>query len=517
MPMLEIDLIQPYRLRPIETQGVCVATLGDTSDFPAFFTRQSGFQSPMRVTDIAEAARLVDNHQQLGLQSGVLLGVPIPEGAEAPSVESAIQAALEEASAAGIQGRDVTPFVLRRVNELTHGESLKANLALIENNAQVGAEIAVELAAMNRSDPGSTTHIIQSPPQPGPPRPIVVGGSIYDLVTHVDDSQINLDGSTHLGSVDFSFGGVGRNIADALALFDVNPIFISAVGDDNLGHSILAHNPKLDKTHIEVLANHRTAMYNLVLDAEGEARLGVGDMTIHEQITPTLIKQKMSLFADHPPMLIMDGNLSQEALNHLLQIRHAMDIPVFYEPTDVRKADKFLNSGAATAVTYFSPNFRELLAVADTMPEDLEEVSDDDDLQRRLHQAVDICLDMLTLLEVVLVTLGDDGVLVVRRGSSKEPLPLRNDPLVKSRSEFTVSAVHYPVRKICDAVSVSGAGDCLSAAFIVAILEGRTQGQAVAAGVQAAAFSLADTKSVPEILSRDIIDWEAEARGIRIL
>ena len=75
-------------------------------------------------------------------------------------------------------------------------------------------------------------------------RPVVIGGSIFDLVTSVPESSIVLDGSTHQGRVQFGFGGVGRNLADALASFDQDPIFISAVGQDDLGKSILGEERK---------------------------------------------------------------------------------------------------------------------------------------------------------------------------------------------------------------------------------------------------------------------------------
>ena len=83
-----------------------------------------------------------------------------------------------------------------------------------------------------------------SPPSQSDLRPVVIGGSIFDLVTSVDESNIVLNGSTHQGSVKFGLGGVGRNLADALASFDQNPMFISAVGKDDLGKNILSKTVK---------------------------------------------------------------------------------------------------------------------------------------------------------------------------------------------------------------------------------------------------------------------------------
>ncbi|TRY72383.1 hypothetical protein TCAL_04749 [Tigriopus californicus] len=505
-------------LEYLETQGVCVGTLGETDDFPAFFTRKSGFRSPVHVRDERDMARLMATHHSLNLDSGILMSVPIPAADEATDVEEAIQQALALADEKGITGREVTPFVLGKVNELSQGASLKANLALIKNNARVGADIAVELAQLVRSSIQPKSHHLQldrdkaSTAETIQLRPMVVGGSILDLVTHIRDPVVSMDGSTHLGTVDFGYGGVGRNLADALALFDLNPMFISAVGADDLGRNMIEHNEKLDKSRVAILSDHRTAMYNIVLDCDGAVRLGVGDMSIHTQVSPSLIQEQLPRL-EQCSMLVLDGNLPQESVNYLLQLDNASNVPVFYEPTDVRKSDKFLKSGVPSAVTYFSPNLKELFSATGSA----YSYDDLNDCNASLYKAVDACVDMLTLLQVIIVTMGDDGVLIVRRGSAHEPLPLRNDPGSKSRSEFTISATHYPVRKICDAVSCSGAGDCLSAAFITSILNHHSQGQAVAAGIQAAALSLGQDMSVPTMLSRDIIDWQSEAKGRPIL
>ena len=135
----------------LETQGVAVMALG-ADEFPAFFTRSSGCRSPARVDSPEEAAAVQFASEQLQLQSGMLIGVPIPEAAqaEAATVQTAIESALSEADAEGVAGRDITPFLLRRVNELTRGASLRANIALIKNNAAIGAQMAGELSRLRR-------------------------------------------------------------------------------------------------------------------------------------------------------------------------------------------------------------------------------------------------------------------------------------------------------------------------------------------------------------------------------
>lgn len=137
----------PATLEWLETHGVTVIGFG-TDEFPAFYSRQSGLPVDVRADSAAEVAALIRARRQLGMQSGLLVCAPIPLEAElpAPLVEPAIQQALREAEQREIRGKAISPFLLARVSELTGEASLRANLALLENNAQVAAQIAVALA-----------------------------------------------------------------------------------------------------------------------------------------------------------------------------------------------------------------------------------------------------------------------------------------------------------------------------------------------------------------------------------
>ncbi|KAG9128905.1 hypothetical protein Leryth_009625 [Lithospermum erythrorhizon] len=140
----------PKTLEYLETQGVCVAAY-KTNEFPAFFTETSGCQAPCRVDTPEECARLIDANLQLDLKTGILLAVPIPKehSTSGSLIESAIQRALKEAREKGITGNAETPFLLSRVNELTGGASLTSNIALVKNNARIGAQVAVSLAQLH--------------------------------------------------------------------------------------------------------------------------------------------------------------------------------------------------------------------------------------------------------------------------------------------------------------------------------------------------------------------------------
>jgi pseudouridine-5'-phosphate glycosidase len=137
----------PWTLETLESLGVPVIGYR-TDEFPAFWCRSSGVAVPHRVELPAEVAAAVRAARTLGQTTGFLVAVPCPEGEALPRelVEPAIEQALAEADRAGIAGGAVTPFVLDRLAEATSGRTLPANLALAEQNVEVAAEIAVELA-----------------------------------------------------------------------------------------------------------------------------------------------------------------------------------------------------------------------------------------------------------------------------------------------------------------------------------------------------------------------------------
>jgi pseudouridine-5'-phosphate glycosidase len=134
----------PATLERLETLGVTVVGYG-TDELPAFWSAASGLRLPRRVADAREAAAVAREARGLGLPGAVLVCVPPPSDDALPVEESerAVARATEEAGTLGIVGGDLTPFLLARIAEITEGRSLRANLALLANNAAVAAEIAV--------------------------------------------------------------------------------------------------------------------------------------------------------------------------------------------------------------------------------------------------------------------------------------------------------------------------------------------------------------------------------------
>ena len=136
-------------LETLETQGVPVLVHG-SDEFPSFFSRASGHAAPMRVDSAAEVAAVMRSAWSLGLRSGIVVANPIPPEDEIPADEigAIIEQALGDMDRLGITGKDATPYLLGRIVEITDGASLTANIALVRNNARLGAAIAMEYTAV---------------------------------------------------------------------------------------------------------------------------------------------------------------------------------------------------------------------------------------------------------------------------------------------------------------------------------------------------------------------------------
>ncbi|XP_064480992.1 uncharacterized protein LOC135394256 [Ornithodoros turicata] len=491
----------------LETQGVCVMTYGREREFPSFFTSRSGHQSPWNVKDPEEAASVIVNRDSLLLKSGVLIAVPIPEDSEADGrlVEAAINSALEEARAEGIAGNAVTPYILKRVNELTHGASLRANIALIKNNASVGATIAVALARSQGSgqehQKGSAALLKTPSSCDGRGQPVVIGGSNVDIIAQVTEDSVKLDGSTHAGMVRRAFGGVGRNLADCMSRLLGSPgaLLVSAVGKDALGADLLANNSHIDLRGVAQIPHCRTASYICMLDNGGNCKIGIGDMQIHKEITVQQVKRNEAHILC-APMIALDGNIPTETLDYVVNMCLDKKIPVWYEPTDIRQAVKpFLHSSDTwKGLSYITPNLQELrviyrlVAAADDTNDDVASETIAEAVL--IDEALRLSLPLMHHLLGVLVTMGQHGAVFITR---------------KHLQSDEVEAFHYPITKgngtMC---SVSGAGDCLAAAVMCGLLVGLDKHRSMQVALKAASLSVKSHDTVPDTIQPSTLSMQ---------
>ncbi|MGF0520698.1 pseudouridine-5'-phosphate glycosidase [Agrobacterium pusense] len=137
----------PKTLEVLETNGVPVVTFG-SEEFPAFWSRSSGLPSPLSLNSPAAIANFQTTREQLGIDGGMLVANPVPEADEIPreEMEIYINRAISHAERDEVTGKAVTPYLLGDIFRLTDGRSLETNIALVRNNAQLAAEIAVALS-----------------------------------------------------------------------------------------------------------------------------------------------------------------------------------------------------------------------------------------------------------------------------------------------------------------------------------------------------------------------------------
>lgn len=145
--ILDLGLTLEY----LETNGVPV--LGNqTKELPAFYTRKSGFELDYAINSPAEFANVLKSKWDLGLNGGVVIANPIPEeySMDYDVISKAINAAVEEAEKLGIHGKQTTPFLLDKIQKITAGKSLEANIQLVFNNVRLATQIATELSKLNK-------------------------------------------------------------------------------------------------------------------------------------------------------------------------------------------------------------------------------------------------------------------------------------------------------------------------------------------------------------------------------
>lgn len=400
----------PRTLEYLETQGVCVAALSEKSgDFPAFYSPSSGEVAPWHFKNIREAAQVVQTNLTLPSPQATLVGVPIPQeyAQRGEEVQRAVEQAVRESVEQGIdkRGKEVTPWLLKRVGELTGGTALElstsltfarkltTDIALIQNNAHVGAQLVREIWAQREQDfqkaqnasssayfpapgaqaaastslPESLAQIPDLPDSPGSqqtpvlpdPSVVVFGSAAVDITASTAQDH---PGSTSPGSVQLTAGGVGRNLARAAqALLPDSAVrLVSPVGTDALA-AVLKSEMADGALRTDGLLPRegRTASCVLFLTA-GELSRGVADMAIVETLSASDIAASLP---PSPELVVFDLNLSSASIAALLKECAERGLRTFCDPTSVAKTPRLLPGLLNGGLTHFAPNLAELDAL----------------------------------------------------------------------------------------------------------------------------------------------------------
>ncbi|KAK0549284.1 hypothetical protein OC845_003190 [Tilletia horrida] len=330
----------PHTLEYLETAGVTVVTFDQHGRFPAFYSADSGLHVP-KVKDCGHAARIIHSSQSLGLQNGIVFGVPVPEShaAAGQEIQGAVERAIQESIDLGIdrKGKEVTPWLLARVSQLAP-KALESNKALVVNNSRMAAKTAVQLHRL-RVETGGTSAVdltlaanhsaapvakVNEQQQDQPPAPpsgmaevLVIGCAAVDIIARstIKDPLASA-ATTYPGAVTLCPGGVARNIAEAasrLLLADKSPqciprpnassvMLIAPIANDAFGDYLVEEaersnmrsdglfrclNPQISvssNTRDQEPGQVRTAVCSLTLDGGGDLIHGVADFDITSQV-----------------------------------------------------------------------------------------------------------------------------------------------------------------------------------------------------------------------------------------
>lgn len=478
----------PNTLEYLETKGVPVVAF-NTSEFPAFYNSKSGVKAPIRIDTTKEVAKVLQTNLKLNLGSGMLVSVPIPEDEEMNSAEinKAIAQGILEVEEKNIKGKDITPYLLERIVELTEGKSLESNIALILNNAKIGAQIAAELSKMEKE-----TKVQPKIEKETRKRDLIlIGGSAVDLTSRARD-KIEFK-TSQPGNFEFSFGGVAKNVMEGIRKLEVeNSFFISAVGQDIFGDLLLDYFKKelnfVDTSGIFRSKEYSTAVFNAILESDGDLLSAIADMDILESngFTEHIMKFKDSI--RKAKYVFFDANLSVDAMNKICQIipgKFSNEEPqLLFEPTSISKSAKIFDSDCFKKVSWIKPNKLELISLAkkgitDSGMNRKNEVSS-------IEEAIEILLAINKNLNI-LVTQGKDNVV---------------HAFVKD-GEVTKNS--YPVRKIKDEKikSTVGCGDSSFSGFLFGKMNGYSVEDSIKFGTIAGGFSAKSIEPVSKKITKE--------------
>ncbi|XP_074285804.1 pseudouridine kinase [Silene latifolia] len=368
--------------------------------------------------------------------------------------------------------------------------------------------------------------------------PVVIGGMVLDIHS-IASTPLSLKTTTP-GKNEFIPGGVARNIAECLSKLGTKSFMISALGCDLPGDILLQQwkSTGLPVAGIQQGSNITTASVSNVFDTDGELIAGIASVeSIEKHVTPQWIRQFTSNVYS-APLVMVDANLTPEALQASCQMAADLDVPVWFEPVSVAKSKRI--ASIASHITFASPNEHELIAMANalTREDSFYPIQKDktgasiEALFKELKPAILVLLQKG--IKYVLVTLGPDGaILCSQSGPSCLRECLKNTcfdgkkelfDMVSSRcpaEEYSYSTpykggsqllvIHFPALPALVG-RVSGAGDCLVGGVIASLCSGLNIMQSVSVGIASAKAAIEVKYNVPE--KYDLADIAANAGNV---
>ncbi|EPY53495.1 carbohydrate kinase [Schizosaccharomyces cryophilus OY26] len=529
-------------LEVLETQGVPVVTMGpEKSSFPAFFSRESSFKSPLCLQSPEEIASLLYKNTELNLQCGTLIAVPTPKRCSLnyQEMESFIDLSLKKCEEQGISGKDITPFLLGQLYHLTKGKSLSTNIDLVLNNARAAASISSSLASQKQKRSfvplnqfKSNTSLSDTFPKPNTllpratlespvsesPKVVAIGSvSIDSILTLKGNPSSGILGTSHPCRTMQSFGGVAHNIAIASSLMGVPTKLISCLGSNSVPTTaILSYlcESNLQYKMIEK-EDFTSCSYTAVNDPQGSLLLAGADMSIMEELAYRDLEKALG----ESSYICFDGNISSSLMHDITL--HKKDFQkIVFEPTSGPKSIKIIDVFRNSSVDYLTPNLFELDILFEAVKEQglcdtetwwaainsygitssyytqIERLSKVAGFKELTEKGIlQKCLHILPFAKNIIIKLGSNGALLVS-SDEVEGVSLNSSSLC---TPGKVLIKHYPVPNLIkDPINANGTGDTFVGVLIALLSRNKGMDNAINNAQKAASMSLQSNLSVNE-------------------
>lgn len=498
--ILDIERTMEY----LETKGVFVGTMGPPgTNIPGFYTRDSGVGCVHNFSTTQEAAMIINEADNMQLETGQLLCIPPPEEvALDPSfINGVIEAANEEALVKGIKGKELTPFLLSKIAQATKGVSVKSNVEFVLNNSRKAAEISKHLTKIRstqmkaeKSYPAASAPVTPTTPKmndTGKYNTVVIGSIALDTYAKLSDVVM---GDSSPATVTSSIGGVGYNVALASASNGNESLkFVSIIGQDVQGQKI---EESISIPHdLAKQPGEKTGQYISFHDSSGALVIAGADMGIVESLSFEFVER--ALTAASPRVVLVDCNISREMLSFIYKLQKKLDFRLAIEPTSLPKAKKvaFDQLSSKNPIFLVTPTVAELESMYRHMDEcgkfdvedwfpSLDRLGIDSSLRARVEALVrrvpfyksllsrgimQMATSLLPFIENIVVKDGANGVYVFSRGVGVE-----GGDAVNSEAQFSlvtpdgILLEHYdvPEKLEKDPENVTGAGDTLAGVLL---------------------------------------------------
>lgn len=354
-------------------------------------------------------------------------------------------------------------------------------LQLLKSDPTISREIIAEKLGISDSAVGTHIHNLN---QKGyllgrgyiiAPREevVIIGGSNIDLKGYTD-SYIN--NTSNPGQIMESLGGVGRNIAENLAILGREVVFLTAVGNDHYGEKIIEDTAEagVNMEFAKKVDNKKTGIYLAHLDQNGELVGAISDMHILDEITPEYIKKHIQIIKQSST-LVLDMNLKPEVIKGIFDYIKGDSLKVIVEPVSLEKAKKaklFLRK-----IDYITPNIDEAEILLGL------KVCSEKSLDWRKERLVK-AYNQLENPPAMIITCGEKGVLVITESVSQ-----------------LLPGTHIPVSEIKE---TTGAGDAFTAGLIEGLLNGKGLIKSVRLGMKAAEITICTNSTVNSNLAHEL-------------